>query len=315
VRGNSACTISALAFAAILIQPPAIFCQQTSNLTAREIFYSERTRASQINTLKAVGKAKREESRNRTTSVQAAAQPADAPKPATEHRVAAAPLTTTEGVPSEPAILTNAQDTQRFGPLGLRVSVLRILKDGTTEEVDPEANFRTGDRLRLKVEVTDRGHLYVINRGSSGIWSPMFPSPNIPNSENVIDSEGTYNVPEGYGFTINDPPGTERLFVIFSRKPYSDNESLTEEMNRRATSAPGTSDEPSRRYSGPSQLMASTFSDARVTHLRNTVARDLIIEKVDDRTPGTQKEKALYVVDPRAGADAKVVLDIQLRHP
>jgi hypothetical protein len=38
VRGNSACTISALAFVAILIQPPAILCQQTSKLTAREIF-------------------------------------------------------------------------------------------------------------------------------------------------------------------------------------------------------------------------------------------------------------------------------------
>ncbi len=56
------------------------------------------------------------------------------------------------------------------------------------------------------------------------------------------------------------------------------------------------------------------INDDAVNRMRSTYSRDLIIEKVDDTTPGTQKENAVYAVNPTAGADSKVVLDVGIKH-
>ena len=57
------------------------------------------------------------------------------------------------------------------------------------------------------------------------------------------------------------------------------------------------------------------IDDAMVNRMRQTYSRDLIIEKVDDKTPGPQKEKAVYAVNTAGGPDARVVLDVEIKHP
>ena len=57
------------------------------------------------------------------------------------------------------------------------------------------------------------------------------------------------------------------------------------------------------------------MDDASVDRLRTVYSRDLIIEKIDENTPGPQKEKAVYAAVPSGGPNARVVLDIQIKHP
>ena len=50
--------------------------------------------------------------------------------------------------------------------------------------------------------------------------------------------------------------------------------------------------------------------------MRKVYARDLVIETVNDEPPaaGKPKEKAVYVVTPNTGPDARLVADLRLTH-
>jgi hypothetical protein len=44
------------------------------------------------------------------------------------------------------------------------------------------------------------------------------------------------------------------------------------------------------------------------------LSRDLVFEKVDDKTSGDTKEKAMYVATQNQSADARLVVDLALKH-
>ena len=117
----------------------------------------------------------------------------------------------------------------------MRYSILR--REGSESvEVSPDAVFRSGDRIRLLVEVTSNGYLYVIHRGSSGVWKPLFPSVDTAGGNNRVERSRPYEIPAGYVFTFDEQPGEERLFIVLSRKPEQDLEkliySLSDSMKR-----------------------------------------------------------------------------------
>ena len=68
-------------------------------------------------------------------------------------------------------------------PLGLRYSILKQT-DNALNEVKPDTVFRAGDHIRLSVMSNQKGFLYVISRGSSGIWTPLFPHPESSKKSN-----------------------------------------------------------------------------------------------------------------------------------
>ena len=57
------------------------------------------------------------------------------------------------------------------------------------------------------------------------------------------------------------------------------------------------------------------IDDSVVNRLRSQgYARDLVFEKVDENTPGDKKEKAAYVVNSNTAPDARLVVDLSLKH-
>jgi hypothetical protein len=57
------------------------------------------------------------------------------------------------------------------------------------------------------------------------------------------------------------------------------------------------------------------IDDGLMNRLRSQVyARDLVFEKVDESTPGDKKEKAAYVVNWNTAPDARLVVDLSLKH-
>ncbi len=263
------------------------FAQTDHKLSAREIFYAPAPKAA------------------------ADAKPADpkpvksgqrAPKPAP----AKAPEATHESTP-----VTLASMTRK--PLGVRLSILKVSENGQTSEVPPDTSFQPGDRVRLSLQVSENGYLYIINRGSSGTWTQLFPSPELPNASNMVTPGVTYSVPPDRNFVISNPPGEEKLFIILSRQPELDVDALTMDMSRRES---GQKELPVPKHPIETRIAANlpSMNDAMVDRLRNVYARDLIIEKVDPQTPGTRKENAVYAVNPGGGDDTRVVLDAQIKH-
>ena len=188
-------------------------------------------------------------------------------------------------------------------------------------EVAPDTSFQPGDRVRLSIQVSDKGYLYIINRGSSGTWTQLFPSPDLPNASNAVAPGATFSIPPDRNFVVSDPPGEEKMFIILSRQPQLDIQALTLDMSRRESKSAPKQAAPKQEQAQPRPasptILASNLppmNDAMVDRLRTVYARDLIIETVDQQTPGATKEDAVYAVSTGDGDDTRVVLDAQIKH-
>lgn len=197
--------------------------------------------------------------------------------------------------------------------LALRYSVLKLAGDGRFEEVDPDSTFRSGDRIRIALQVNSPGYLYVVHQGSSGMWKFLFPAKEVHQGSNRVQPGRTYEIPPGGRFYFDEQAGVERLFLVVAREPVEDLDSLIYSVR------PGTAPQPApdRRPANPTLLAQNIqpVADGLIRRIRTEVlARDLVFEKVDEKSPGERREKAVYAAAVQGGGDARVVADIQLRH-
>ena len=196
--------------------------------------------------------------------VPAAAKPAAPTPPAgPAHEAAAKALFGAEAAGALPA------------STGLKFRVVRKMPDGTEADVDAGTRFQSGDRVRFAFESNVDGYLYVVQQGSSGRWTVLFPNPRINGGRNVIRRLEPYTVPSDDWFLFDDTPGTEQVFVFLSR------EALTQ--------LPGF-DRPVTR--------TETLSASVVDELQHSVApRDLVLEKERAESASGQVSQATYVVN------------------
>ncbi len=202
-------------------------------------------------------------------------------------------------------------------PVAIRYSLVK-LENGGEAEVPATHHFRSGDQVRLKVEANQSGYLYLIARGSSGIWKPLFPSREA--SDNRVEARRGYDVPSStQAFTFDGQAGTEKIFLVFSRAPLADLDSQIDQLRNRPASAPtGAAKAPI--------MLAQNLTDRRVQGMREMYSRDLIVETVDagQAAPvrpasatdagSRRRENAVYVASTSRAGDARVVADIELVH-
>lgn len=216
------------------------------------------------------------------------------------------------------AAMVTAPAPENGTPLGLKYTILRKSGDDMVE-VPPDTIFHSGDRLQLSVQTNGPGYLYIITQGSSGTWKPMFPSPEVADGNNHVDGWNARVLPTGSRMVMDTQTGTDKLFVVFSRTPEDGLEDLIYSLQG-AKAKPAADRSPEKAPSKKYLMTASVdIPDAAVGRLKETYTRDLIIEKVDDKTPtdkssASKQENATYVVNPSGSADSRVVADISLVH-
>ena len=197
-------------------------------------------------------------------------------------------------------------------PLGVRYSVLKRNTANQFEEVDPDTTFKSGDRIRIQVKANTSGYLYVVAQGSSGTWQVLFPSSQVAGGSNLLEPGDTRQVPPGDRVPVvfDDQGGTEKLFLVLSRQAEPDLDKLIYSMG----AAPGSSS-PGAPAQAPRTLMAqASVTNDVVQRMRAQVSsRDLVFEKVDGEVDG-KIENASYVVNPNPSPDARLVVDVSLKH-
>jgi len=253
---------------------------------------------------------------------------AAAPRPAAQKKATPPPVEQAKAQPpvsapvNVPQIIPAAYVSEQ-PPLGLRYSLLLSRNNEGYREVDSATTFRSGDRLKITVEANDEAYLYVIARGSSGLWKVLFPVTEVANGDNLIQPFRRYEVPNGGRFYFDDQAGEEKLFVVLSRKPEANFEDLIYSVNAPAAPArPAAQKKAAAAPPAPKNLQVSALirpiDDALVGKVRNElVARDLVFEKVDETKPAAaakQPETAVYVVNKNAGPNGKVIVDLKLEH-
>jgi hypothetical protein len=206
--------------------------------------------------------------------------------------------------------------------IGLRYALLLRDSDNHYGEVSPTSTFHNGDHLRLSIMANQPGYLYVIQKGSTGNWSSIFPgaSKTATTGEEVnkIEAGKVYEIPNGKGFfRFDQHPGEEKLFLVLSRDRISDLDSTIRSLKdpNHPAAAPANPEEPA-----PSEALEASnhIPDAFVQRL---ASRDLTLveeEDVDQPQKGDNSgEKAVYVVakmSRSSNASPQVVASVTLRH-
>jgi hypothetical protein len=211
-------------------------------------------------------------------------------------------IVTANGYGAQPHLVRLSQER-----LGLRYTILQKNADGQYKEVLPATTFHSRDRVKISVMSNQPGYLYIVQQGSSGAWSPIFPSSGSARDSNQIEPGQVYALPNNGAFEFNDQPGKEKLFIVLSRAPISDLDGLIFGLRQPASSAPSNTE----------QVAANVITDALVQQL---ASRDLtpVQEQVDDeKSSGDQAgEKAVYVVSAASGnaLDSRVIANVELDH-
>lgn len=284
-----------VATAAFLTAYPLAAEQPTRELTARELFYVPAATAAPEG--------------GRKTVVSKA--PAVHPKP-----VRPSPA---KPKPEEPQILAVSNPAYEGPrPLGLRYAVERIEAGQKPREVAVDSTFRSGDSVGITVQPNESAFLYVVSRGTSGKWQVLFPSKELNDGDNWVEGGRSYSIPgQGMAWTFDTRKGAEKLFVVLSRKEVDDLEKLIYDLNEPVPAKakphkPAEHRTPGKPEAAKPMLLvqsASPIDDALVGKLRSQMlSRDLILEKV------AQKEYALYAVEKSGKPDARLVVDVELKH-
>ena len=132
--------------------------------------------------------------------------------------VAAPAATAAAAAPRKPAPqATESDQSQRR--VGIKFRIEQWNENGEIRDVDTSKVFHSGDRVRFEVESNIDGYLYVIQKGSSGTVSTLFPHVGINDGNNFVQRSVKYMVPANNWFAFDQRPGEEDLMVILSRTP------------------------------------------------------------------------------------------------
>jgi hypothetical protein len=172
--------------------------------------------------------------------------------------------------------------------------------------------FHSGDHIRLSLLANQAGYLYVVQKGSTGAWSPIYPAPGATPEAAKISPGQLEVVPGGTkAFAFDQNPGAEKLYVILSRHPIEDIDRVIRNLSHGGSVPAQPAD------SSPVLEAKNVIPDEL---LRKLASRDLNLvdeETVDSSSSSAQdSEKAVYVVARKSETPSseQVILSLDLRH-
>ena len=174
---------------------------------------------------------------------------------------------------------------------GVLATVYR-LDQGQTVKTDPFSyTFRNGDKVRIGITSVQPGYFYIVNRGTTGRLTVLFPSRKIKGGTNQIGPSEEIIVPSEGWFEFKGPPGEEILYSVYSTAPTGQ---VLDALNgvlgylpgpSVGTSVGGTPNTPPFS-AGPGGTSAET--EASILAQLNSKARDFVMPTVPpgSSTPG-----------------------------
>ena len=271
--------------------------QGKSGLTARELFYGEETSA--VNAKPPVVKPKPQPPARTPPRRPVPVPPVAGP----EEPVAVAGGATPSGVP---VISVAATATPKH--LGVRYNVLQLVdrEAKKREPVNPDTPFHAGDCVAIQLAPNRDGYLYVFNRGTTGAWQPLLPSPEMPGERNRVLNGKPMTVPSDHCFEFDTNAGTERMLVVITEKE-EDARRLSEAMKQ-------SGGEPAAGQERTMLAGGKLVRELEMLRQGQMVGRDIKIAKVGASRDDNEPANSVYAVRTSAGSNDRLVIEIALRH-
>ncbi len=124
-----------------------------------------------------------------------------------------------------------AQFVNAGGPpraLALGYTILMKDETGRLFVADPAREFKTGDNFAVALETNSDGYIYMFSAENGRDPELLFPQAQIEGGANAVQAHARVTFPTGpaadveYFIDVTDPPATEHLFIVFSRRPLAD---------------------------------------------------------------------------------------------
>jgi Domain of unknown function (DUF4384) len=123
----------------------------------------------------------------------------------------------------------NQNSSTSNGPLpaiGLGYTLYLRDSSGRSLRVEPGHEFHSGDRVRISLEPSIDGYLYVFHTEGDGQPEMIYPDARLDGGENWIEAHVPMEVPSSeqaderyHWFVFDNQPATERLYVVVTREP------------------------------------------------------------------------------------------------
>jgi len=155
--------------------------------------------------------------------------------PSRRHRRRPANANASVTGPSSPTVTKNANtnvasnrnDVKRMQPaIGLGYTVFMREASGRSIRVEPTHEFRTGDRIRLALEPSVDGYLYIFDSENGGSPKMIYPDPRLDGGDNWIEAHVPVEIPSSEEteerlrwFEFYGQPGGDRIYVVVTRDP------------------------------------------------------------------------------------------------
>lgn len=180
------------------------------------------------------------------------------------------------------------------GRPGVRVRV-ELDRGGRARFVSTKTVFQAGDKVRFHFAMNFPGYVVIINQGSSGKRSLLFPYEGVSNH---IGRTADYTVPQGEGwFEFDQTPGDEQLTFVMSKREIQEVAQITTAGTNAHHAAPAAS------HPAPAPATETTPLPAPATAIAQPAAV---------ATPQTEEQEILAALNSRSltgGRDLKMVED------
>jgi len=110
--------------------------------------------------------------------------------------------------------------------IGLGYTLFMRDSSGRRVRVEPGHEFHSGDRVRISLEPSVDGYLYVFHTEGAGQPEMIYPDARLDEGENWIEAHVPMEVPSSeqaderyHWFVFDNNPATERLYVVVTRQP------------------------------------------------------------------------------------------------
>ena len=123
----------------------------------------------------------------------------------------------------------NQNSSTANGPvqaIGLGYTLFMRDASGRSVRVEPSHEFHSGDRVRISLEPSIDGYLYVFHTEGNGSPEMIYPDARLDAGENWIEAHVPMEVPSSeqsddryHWFVFDNNPATERLYVVVTREP------------------------------------------------------------------------------------------------
>jgi Domain of unknown function (DUF4384) len=112
------------------------------------------------------------------------------------------------------------------GPIGLGYTLFMRDQFGRAVRVDPTHAFHNGDSVRVSLEPSIDGYLYIFHTENDGLPEMIYPDSRLDYGDNLIDAHVPVEVPSSEAtderlrwFTFYGNGGVERLYIVVTRDP------------------------------------------------------------------------------------------------